>query len=67
MRYLKSDSGCSYDKLCLWSVSSIRPAIIGHLTGTPLAFVPVFSGGNIMVKSLSVLMAHFPEIFWEVF
>ena len=65
MFYLKSDSGCSSATLCLWSVSFIHPAIIDHHIGTPLALLPLFPGGNITVKSFSVLMAHFPEIFWE--
>ena len=65
MYYLKSGSGCSSVTLCLRSVSSIRPALISHQTGTQLALVPILAGGNIMVKSLSILMAQFPEIFWE--
>jgi len=40
-------------------------AIISHHTGTPLALVPLFHGGNVPVKSLSVYIAHCPTIFWE--
>ena len=34
-------------------------------TATPLFLVPPFRGGNIQVKSLSVLIAHCLETFWE--
>ena len=31
----------------------------------PLVLVPLLHGGNVLVKSLSVLIAKCPEIFWE--
>jgi hypothetical protein len=31
----------------------------------PPAMAPLFYGGNVLVKLLSVLIAHCPEIFWE--
>jgi hypothetical protein len=34
-------------------------------TGTPLALVLLFSGGNVLVKSLSMLITHCPEILGE--
>jgi hypothetical protein len=37
---------------------------ISQHSGTPLALVPLFHGGN-DVKSLSMLISHCPEIFWE--
>jgi len=49
----------------LRKVSSKCPAIITQHTGTSLALVMLFYGENILVKSLSVLSAHCPEIFWE--
>jgi hypothetical protein len=42
-----------------------RPAIISQYTGTPLAVGRLFHGGNVLVKSLSVHIAHCPEIFWK--
>ena len=30
-----------------------------------LALVPLFHGGNFLVKSLSLLIAHCPKFFWE--
>jgi hypothetical protein len=65
MRYLKSISGCCSAAFCPWNVSFNCPAIISHHTGTPLALVPLFHGGNIMVKSLSFLIAQFSENFQE--
>jgi len=50
----------------MWDVSSKRPAIISQHTGTQLALVPLFHGGNVM-KSLSMLIFHCPEIFCEEF
>jgi hypothetical protein len=47
------------------SFSSKFSAIVRHHTGNPFVFVPLFSGGNILVKSLSVFIAHFPEMFLE--
>ena len=44
------------------SVISVQ-AIISHHTGTPLALVPLFHGGNVPVKSLSVYIAHLPHDF----
>jgi len=41
------------------------PAIFSQHTETPLALAPLFHGGNVLVKSLSGLIAHCPEIFWE--
>jgi hypothetical protein len=49
----------------LWNVSSKCPAIFNQHTGTSLALASLFRGGNILVKSLSVLIGHCPEIFWE--
>jgi len=39
--------------------------IISQHTGTPHASVPLFHCGNVLVKSFSVLIAHWPEIFWK--
>jgi hypothetical protein len=50
---------------CLWNVSPIYPEIFSQHTGIPLVFVPLFHGGNILMKLLSVFVAHCPEIFWE--
>jgi len=49
----------------MWNVSSHGPGIISQHTGTPLALVPLFHGGNILVKLLSVHIAHSPKIFLE--
>ena len=43
-------------KSCLWKVSSKRPAIIRQHIGNSLALVPLFHGGNILVKSLTRMM-----------
>ena len=65
MFYLQSNTGCSSAAFCLCHVFFKCPAIISHHTGTPLALVPLFHVGNITVKSLSVLIAHFPAFFQE--
>jgi len=65
MLYLKSNSDSFSAIFCLWSVSSKCTTIISQHTWTPFALVPLFHGGNFMVKSLSVLIAHCTEIFWE--
>jgi hypothetical protein len=49
----------------MWNISSNCPTIISQHAGTPLVLVPLFHGGNILAKSLSVLIAHCPEIFWK--
>jgi len=54
----------TFSLFCLWNVSSKFPAIISQHAGNSLALVLLFHGGNILVKSLSVLIAHCPEIFW---
>jgi hypothetical protein len=61
MRYLKKRTVAAV----LRNVSSIRPVMISHHTGTPRALVTLLLGGNIMVKTLTVLMAHFPGVFWD--
>jgi hypothetical protein len=41
------------------------PAIFSQHNGTLFALVSLFCGGNILVKSLSLLIGHCPETFWE--
>jgi len=43
----------------------LRPAIISQHTGSPFALVPLFESGNVLVKSLSVLIAHCPRHSWQ--
>jgi hypothetical protein len=50
---------------CLWNVFYKCPAIISQRTGALLPLIPLFHGENILVKSLSVLIAHYPEILRE--
>ena len=64
IHYLKCNHGCLSAKFCLWNVPSKCPAIISQHTATPLALVLLFHCGDVLVKSLSVIIAHCPEIFW---
>jgi hypothetical protein len=50
---------------CPWNVLSKCPAIINQHTGAPLPLVSLFQDGNVLVKSLSVLIAHCFNIFRE--
>ena len=50
---------------CLSNVSSKCPAIISQYAGTSFTLVSLFHGGNILVKSVSVLISHCPQILWE--
>jgi len=49
----------------LQNVCSECPATISQHTGNPLALIPLFRGGNVLVKSLSLLIPHCPEILGE--
>jgi len=58
IEYIKSNSSSSSAIFFLWDVFSKCPAKISRRIRTPLASVPPFLGGNFLVKSLSVLIAH---------
>ena len=48
--YLTRNSGWLRAVFCLWNVSSHGPWIISQHTGTSFALVPLFHGGNVLVK-----------------
>jgi hypothetical protein len=56
--YPDSNSGRHSAIFFLRIVSSMCPAITNQRTETPLALVPIFHGGNILVKSLPVFNVH---------
>ena len=49
IQYLKSTNGWLPAIFCFWNVPSKGPAVIHH-TGTPLALVLLFNGGNVLVN-----------------
>jgi len=55
IHYINSNSGWLSATFCLWNVCSKRPAMLSQHIATPLALVSLFHGGNVLVKSLSVL------------
>lgn len=57
IRYLKCNSGRLSVTFCFLDVSCKCPAITSQHTGTELALA--LHGENILVKSLSMLIAHF--------
>jgi hypothetical protein len=62
IHYLTSKSERVSAPFCLCNVSSKCPTIVSQYTGTPLALAPLFSAGNILVKSLTVLIANCTEL-----
>jgi len=63
--HLKSNRERLSATFCLWNVYFQCSAIISQHTENPFALVPPFHGENVLVKTLSVLIAHGSEIFWE--
>jgi hypothetical protein len=65
LHYLKCNSGWIPVTFYLWNISSKIRLIFSLHIGNSLAHVPPFYGANVLVKSLSVFIAHCPEDFWE--
>jgi hypothetical protein len=65
LHYLKSSCGW-FSVVCrLWNISLERPAVVSQHTEAPLALVPLFRVGNVLMKSLSVLVTDGAKILRE--
>ena len=62
--YLKNKSWWLSTTFCLWNFSSKCPAVFNQHDGTLLALIPLFHGGNFLVKS-SIILIH-PALFWSI-
>jgi hypothetical protein len=49
----------------LWNISLEVPAVVDQHTEDPLALVPLFHVGNVLMKSLSVLVTDGAKILRE--
>jgi hypothetical protein len=49
----------------LWNISLEGPAVVNQQTEAPLALVPLFHVGNVLMKSLSVLVTDGAKILRE--
>jgi hypothetical protein len=65
LHYLKSNCGW-FPAVCrLWYISLEGPAVVSQHTEAPLALVPLFHVGNVLMKSLSVLVTDGTKILRE--
>jgi hypothetical protein len=65
LHYLKNSCGW-FSALCrLWNISLEGPAVVSQHTEAPLALVSLFHIGNVLMKSLSVLITDGAKILRE--
>jgi hypothetical protein len=65
LHYLKSNCGW-FPAVCrLWNISLEGPVVVSQHTEAPLALVPLFHVGNVVMKSLSVLVTDGANILRE--
>ena len=57
MNNIKCNIGRLSAIFCLWDISSKCSTLISQHSENPLALEPLFRGGNVLMKSLPVLMA----------
>jgi hypothetical protein len=63
--YLTRNSGWLPAIFCLWNISSHGPRIISQHTGTPLALVPLFHGGNVRWNCCLCVSLTSPGFSWK--